>query len=426
MLRRRPGSWTFRRDPGAGVVRASALRRRPEQSRSLARAVVTALLISLALGAGAGPAVAQSFQTTAPAALLMDAASHTVLYEKNADKPESPAATVKIMTAEVVFHEIAEGRLHLDDQFTVSEHAWRTGGAPSHGTAMFAALGSRIRVDDLLRGLIVDSGNDAAIVLAEGIAGTETNFVAMMNRRAHELGLDDLEFTNVWGKDDPNQKVTARDMALLADHLIRTYPNLYKYFGEKDFTWNKIHQLNRNPLLTMDIGADGLKTGYIDAKSGYSIVASAVQNGRRLILAMYGLKSAKQRAEEARRMLEWGFRTFATRTIFHAGETIGSAEVYGGARGSVDLVAEGPVRILMPRGSDQRLSGKILYSGPLVAPVHKGVEVARLNIYRGKTLVLDVPLETAQNIAVGSLPQRAMDAGVELGIDLFRKYVLKY
>ena len=357
--------------------------------------------------------------------LLMDADSHTVLFEKAADEPETPASTVKVMTAEIVFREIAEGRLHLDDEFTVSENAWRTGGALSRGSAMFAALGSHIRVEDLIRGLVIDSGNDAAIVLAEGIAGTEANFVEMMNKRAGELGLNHLSFRNVWGKDDPGQKVTARDMVMLADHVIRTYPDLYKYFGEKEFTWNKIHQLSRNPLLATDLGVDGLKTGNIDAKSGYGIVASAVQNGQRLILAVYGLRTDKERSEEARKILEWGFRTFESKTIFEAGETIGAAKVYGGSRGSVDLVADGPVRILMQRGSDQRLSGKIVYTGPLLAPVEQGSAVARLNIYRGTTLALDLPLKTAQNVAVGSLPQRAADAGLELGINLFRKYVLK-
>jgi D-alanyl-D-alanine carboxypeptidase (penicillin-binding protein 5/6) len=381
------------------------------------------LLISFVLATG--PAAAQVFQTIAPSMLLMDADSHTVLFEKAADEPETPASTVKVMTAEIVFREIAEGRLHLDDEFTVSENAWRTGGALSRGSAMFAALGSHIRVEDLIRGLVIDSGNDAAIVLAEGIAGTEANFVEMMNKRAGELGLNHLSFRNVWGKDDPGQKVTARDMVMLADHVIRTYPDLYKYFGEKEFTWNKIHQLSRNPLLATDLGVDGLKTGNIDAKSGYGIVASAVQNGQRLILAVYGLRTDKERSEEARKILEWGFRTFESKTIFEAGETIGAAKVYGGSRGSVDLVADGPVRILMQRGSDQRLSGKIVYTGPLLAPVEQGSAVARLNIYRGTTLALDLPLKTAQNVAVGSLPQRAADAGLELGINLFRKYVLK-
>ncbi|HWG05375.1 MAG TPA: D-alanyl-D-alanine carboxypeptidase family protein [Beijerinckiaceae bacterium] len=365
------------------------------------------------------------FQTAAPSVLLMDADSHSVLFEKAADDPEVPASTVKVMTAEVVFHEIAEGRLHLDDQFTVSENAWRTGGALSHGSAMFAALGSSIRVDDLIRGLVIDSGNDAAIVLAEGIAGTEANFVAMMNKRAQELGLNHLFFRNVWGRDDPDQRVTARDMVTLADHVIKIYPDLYKYFGEKDFTWNKIHQTNRNPLLPMDIGVDGLKTGNIDAKSGYGIVASAVQNGQRLILALYGAKNEKERSEESRKILDWGFRSFESRALFQAGDTIGTASVFGGAKGSVDLVSDGPVRILLPRGNDLRLSGKIVYTGPLQAPVEKGVEVAHLNIFRGPNLALDLPLKTAEDVAKGSLPQRAMNAGYEWGVDLFRKYVLK-
>lgn len=423
-MAQRVGSRTFRRSSCALICAAlrNAFTRR-ERGRPLCIILGALLMIS---GALAGePAAAQVFQTTAPSVLLMDADSHTVLFEKAADQSETPASTVKVMTAEVVFHEVAEGRLHLDDEFTVSENAWRTGGALSRGSAMFAALGSHIRVEDLIRGLVIDSGNDAAIVLAEGIAGTEANFVEMMRKRARELGLDHLSFSNAWGKDDPDQKVTARDMVMLADHVIRTYPDLYKYFGEKEFTWNKIHQLSRNPLLAMDFGADGLKTGNIDAKSGYGLVASAMQNGQRLVLAMYRLKTDKERSEEARKIIEWGFRTFESRAVFAAGETIGAAKVYGGSSGSVDLVADGPVRILIPRGTDQRLSGKIVYTGPLKAPVAKDTEVARLNIYRGTILALDLPLKTAQDVAVGSLPQRAVDAGYELGIGLFRKYVLK-
>jgi D-alanyl-D-alanine carboxypeptidase (penicillin-binding protein 5/6) len=410
-----------------GTLEGSALRAsRPRRWRGRVTLFAVFAGIGLICGAlAAGPAAAQNFQTSAPSVLLMDADSHSVLFEKGADDPQVPASTVKVMTAEVVFHEIAEGRVHLDDEFTVSENAWRTGGALSRGSAMFAALGSSIRVEDLIRGLVIDSGNDAAIVLAEGIAGTEANFVTMMNKRAHELGLDHLSFRNVWGKDDPDQRVSARDMVMLADHVIRAYPDLYKYFGEKDFTWNKIRQLNRNPLLPMDIGVDGLKTGNIDPKSGFGIVASAVQNGQRLILAMYAVKTEKERSEEARKILDWGFRSFESRLVFRAGETIGAAMVFGGSRRNVDLVADGPVRILLPRGVDQRLSGKILYTGPLVAPVEEGAEVAHLNIYRGTVLALDLPLKTAESVAVGSLPQRAADAGYELSVDLFRKYVLK-
>ena len=215
---------------------------------------------------------AQVFQTIAPVVVLMDADTQSVLFEKSADQPVTPASTVKIMTAELVFREIKEGRLRLENEFTISENAWRTGGAMARGSSMFAGLHTRVKVEDLLRGLLIVSGNDAGIALAEGIAGSDAAFAQKMTQRARDLGLRGLTFRNSWGKDDPAQKVTARDMALLAEHLIRTYPDLYKYFAEKEFTWNRIKQQNRNPLLNMDLGADGLKTGNIDEASGYGLV----------------------------------------------------------------------------------------------------------------------------------------------------------
>jgi D-alanyl-D-alanine carboxypeptidase (penicillin-binding protein 5/6) len=367
-------------------------------------------------------AFAQTIETSVPHAILIDADTGSVLFEKDADAPVTPASTVKTMTAEVVFHELTEGRIKPDDQFLISENAWRTGGAPARASSMFAALNSRVRVEDLVRGLVIDSGNDAAIALAEGVAGSEGAFATLMMKRGRELGLTRSVFTNSWGKDDPEQKVTPREMTLLAAHVIQTYPDFYKYFGEKEFLWNKIKQTNRNPLLTMDIGADGLKTGNIDA-SGYGLIGSAVQNGQRLILALYGAASAKERADEARKLFLWGFRSFDSKTIFAAGEVIGAAKVYGGASSDVPLVAEREVKILLPRNGADRFTGRIVYEGPLMAPVEAGQQIARLKISRGSTQVLDLPLKTAASVEVGSLPRRAMDAGLEYAGGLFRKYV---
>ncbi|MGH6846599.1 MAG: D-alanyl-D-alanine carboxypeptidase family protein [Methylocella sp.] len=386
-------------------------------------AVLLAVLLP-GLGAGVTAAFAQTFQTSAPHAILIDSASSSVLFEKDADTLVVPASTAKIMTAEIVFHEITLGHLKLDDQFVVSETAWRYGGAPARGSAMFAAPNSQIRIEDLIRGLVIDSGNDAAIALAEGIAGSEGAFATLMTKRARELGLEHSTFTNAWGRGDPEQKVSPREMAALANHVILTYPDLYKYFGEKDFTWNKIKQANRNPLLTMDLGADGLKTGNID-ESGYGIVASAVQNGQRLILALYGAPTAKERVEEARKIFLWGFRSFDSKTIFQAGETVGGAKVYGGTTSEVPLVAGQEVRILVPRTSTGKFTGRIVYTGPLIAPVEAGQEVARLKIFRGTELILDLPLKTAAAVEQGALPRRAMDAGLEYATGLFRKYVVK-
>ncbi|MBV8183523.1 MAG: D-alanyl-D-alanine carboxypeptidase, partial [Hyphomicrobiales bacterium] len=206
----------------------------------------------------------ETIQTTAQQAVLMDEQSGTILYEKNARSLMLPASLAKLMTAEVLFHEIKEGRFSLDQEFVISENAWRKGGAPSGGSTMFAVIHSHVRIADLISGLVVLSGNDAAIAIAEGVAGTEQAFAELMTRRARELGLNASVFKNASGADDPEQHTTALELALLARHIIQTYPDLYKFFGQKEFTWNKIRQLNRNPLLTMDIGADGLKTGNLE------------------------------------------------------------------------------------------------------------------------------------------------------------------
>ncbi len=356
---------------------------------------------------------AEGFQTSAPHAILIDADTQTVLFEKGADDFVTPASTVKVLTAELVFRELAEGRLKLDDEFPVSEYAWRTGGAPAGGSAMFLQLNSRVRVEDLIRGLVIDSGNDAAITLAEGIGGSEDAFVSRMNKRGAELGMTKSVFGNPWGKAGPDQKVTPREMVRLAAFVIKTYPEYYRYFGEKEFTWNKIHQMNRNPLLTMSIGADGLKTGNID-DSGYGIVGSAVSDGRRLIVALYGAKSAKERAEEARKLLQWGFRNFEEKLLFKAGETIGEAQVYGGTQTRVPLVAKEDVKVLLPRGgSNERLTGKVVYEGPLIAPVEAGAPLARLEVRRGNSVLLEQKIETAEAVEQGSLPRRAFDAAWE-------------
>ncbi len=381
-------------------------------------------LFAAAFFGGLGAAGAQTLQTNVPHVILMDSDTQSVLFEKDADTPVIPASTIKVMTAELVFHEIAEGRLKLDDEFLISENAWRYGGAPARGSSMFAVLNSRVRVEDLIRGLVIASGNDAAIALAEGVAGSEGAFATLMMKRGRELGLTHSTFTNPWGRNDADQKVSPRDMVFLANHVIRTYPDLYKYFGEKDFTWNKIKQTNRNPLLTMDFGADGLKTGNIDA-SGYGLIGSAVQNGQRLILGLYGATSSKERADEARKIFLWGFRSFDTKTIFQAGETIGYAKVYGGNVWEVPLVADGDVKVLTPRTGGEKLTGHVVYNGPLIAPVDAGKPVAHLKITRGAVEVLDLPLKTASAVEVGSLPRRAMDAGLEYATVLFRKYVVK-
>ena len=366
----------------------------------------------------------QAFQSPVPNAILIDYDTRSVLFEKNADEPVSPASLAKVMTAEIVFHELREGRLTLDRTFTISENAWRRGGAPSGGSSMFAVLHSQVRLEDLLRGLIIMSGNDAAIAIAEGIAGTEENFAALMTRRARELGFDKMTFRNSWGKYDPEQKTPVRQLALLAEHIIRSYPDYYHMFGEKEFTWSKIKQQNRNPLLFMDIGADGLKTGNVQ-DSGFALVGSAIENGQRVIVAIVGAKSSRERADEARKLLSWGLRSFESRPLFEVNAEVGTASVYGGASSTVELVSDRPIKVLLPRGSSERLVAQIIYQGPLIAPVQQGAQVAKLRVMRGKALVLEAPLVAGQSVEVGALHQRALDASWELGLGLFNKYVLR-
>jgi D-alanyl-D-alanine carboxypeptidase (penicillin-binding protein 5/6) len=265
-----------------------------------------AALASLLPLAALGPSHAAQPQTSVPYALLVDFDTGAILFAKNADAPMSPASTTKILTAEIVFRAIVEGRLTLDDSAPISARAAREGDAESGGSSMFTAAGSLVRVDDLLRGLVIASGNDAAIALAEGVAGSEEAFVALMNQRARELGMTRSHFANAWGGGGPRQSVTARDMARLAAYVIRTYPQFYPYFGEPEFTWNGVRQQNRNPLLAMAIGADGVKTGHL-AQSGFGLVGSAVRNGQRLILVLNGARTEEERAREARQLLQWGF-----------------------------------------------------------------------------------------------------------------------
>jgi D-alanyl-D-alanine carboxypeptidase (penicillin-binding protein 5/6) len=390
-------------------------------SRLLRLTVWTAAgyLAGLVAAFGAPASSQGGFQTPVPYAILIEADSGTVLFEKAADQLVAPASLAKLMTAEVVFDQVALGNIKLDEEFVVSENAWRRGGAPSGGSTMFAAIHSKIKVSDLLSGMVIQSGNDAAITLAEGIAGNEASFARLMNDRAREIGLDKSNFVNATGFHDPDQRVTVRELAKLAQHIIRTYPEQYKLYGEREFLWNKIRQQNRNPLLAMNIGADGLKTGYIK-ESGYGLVASAVQNGLRLILAINGAKHEKERADEARKLLEWGFRSFEMRLLFAEGQTVAQAKVYGGAKSYVALTGKGPINLMVPRGTPDRITAKMIYTGPVRAPVQQGQAIGKLQVWRNETLALEASLQASEDIAVGSTTQRAFDAATELVIGAFR------
>ena len=387
-----------------------------------------AVLFAAALGAVAAPVGSgkkeDGFQSSVPAAILLDADSDSILYEKNGDQPIAPASLAKLMTVEFLFNEIKQGQVKPDDEYIISENAWRKGGAPSHGSTMFAAIHSRVKVSDLLQGIIVDSANDACIAVAEALAGNETTFGRMLTQRAREIGLERSTFTNSTGYSDPDLRVTAREMAELARHIIHTYPDFYQYFGQRDFTWNNIHQQNRNPLLGMGIGADGLKTGET-SEAGFNLVGSAVQDNFRLIVVVTGAKSDKERADEAKKLLEFGFHDFQARVLFAEGQTVGDAKVFGGDRSYVPLIAPGIVKVMLPRNNSQRLLARIVYMGPVPAPITKGQPIGKLKVWRGENLALEVPLQAADDVGRGSMSQRAMDGATELMIGVLRAGVSK-
>ena len=371
------------------------------------------LAITLAMTA---PALAQAdFDTKAKFAILMDQESGTVIFQKDADLPMEPASMAKLMTIAVVFNEIRSGRLTMADEFFVSEHAWRTGGAASGGSTMFAELNSQISVENLIRSVIIQSGNDAAIVLAEGIAGSEASFAAMMNELGEEIGLADSHFTNPTGLPDPDMYVTARDLADLARYLIREFPQYYRYFSEPEMEWNGIKQPNRNSLVELGIGVDGLKTGHTDA-AGYGSVISTDEGGRRLVAVLHGLTSMAQRTEEGRKLITWGARAFERVAAYPEGAVVAYADVYGGSSPSVGLVGDGEVALYLPRGSRKCLNAQVSYTGPLLPPVTQGDRVAELRVFCDDQLVQTAPLFAAESVGEGDIVRKATDALKQLAL----------
>jgi D-alanyl-D-alanine carboxypeptidase (penicillin-binding protein 5/6) len=389
--------------------------------------MVAAIALAIGLGGIAlaannsvqGAKKEEIYETGAPTAILIEANSGSVLFEKNADELRAPSSMMKLMTVEVVFNAIRKGEIKLTDEFVISENTWRKGGAPSGGSTMFAAINSRVSVDDLLHGAIIQSGNDSCMALAEGIAGNESAFATKMTARARELGIIRSTFANSNGLPDPGNKMTVRELAVLARHIILTYPDFYKLFGEREFTWNKIRQFNRNPLLTAMEGADGLKTGYTK-EGGYGLVGSAVQNGTRLIVVVNGLDSADGRATAAKKLLEWGFRNFEARTLFAAQQPIGSAKVFGGDSGSVRVAAADPVKVMVQKNGSDRLIARIVYTGPVHAPIAPGQTIGVIRVWRGKEVAVEAPVHAMDAIGVGSTMRRAMDGAIALVIGMVR------
>ena len=369
------------------------------------RAFVLCGLLAVASTAGAAP-----FDTTAEYAFLYDAGAHAILFEKNADKLMAPASMSKLMTLEVVFDRLKKGDLTLEQQFTVSEHAWRTGGAVSGTSSIIVPLNAKLTLADIIPGIIVQSGNDACIVIAEGVAGSEDAFARMMTEEARKLGLARSTFTNSTGLPDPKNLVTARELALLARHLMETYPDYYRYFSQKAFEFRGKKFLNKNPLLALNIGADGLKTGFTD-QSGYGLVGSSLVNGRRLIVVINGTKSEAERSAETKRLLQWGYDNFQEAEIFAADEEVGKARVWGGTRFYVPLIGNGPIKILVPRfATDNKLKAEIVYQGPLKPPIRRGDRVAILRVANSEGGTTEVPLVAGADADPGSIFVRGFDS----------------
>ncbi|QND32722.1 D-alanyl-D-alanine carboxypeptidase [Sinorhizobium meliloti] len=362
-----------------------------------------------------GQAVAQTpaFDTKAKQIYLVDAETGTVLFSRDEDAPVPPASLAKLMAMEVVFEALDKGELTPETSFEVSEHAWRTGGAPSGTSTMFAAIKSRIRVADLIQGATVQLANDACIVLAEGMAGSEAAFAELMTKRARDLGLPVATFKNATGLPHPENKVTMRELVALTRHLYEAHPDYYRLYSQPEFEWNKILQRNKNPLIAANVGVDGLATGFAEG-FGFSLAVSMQRGDRRVYLAMGGLESEKERIEESRRVLDWAMTAFERRRIFADGETIGEASVYGGADSRVALVAGSPVDVLLPVKNPERLTARIVYKWPLNAPVAAGQQVGVVKLWNGDKLLREVPVKTARAVEPGTLTSRAIDALQEL------------
>lgn len=365
--------------------------------------LIPALICALSLALPA-----QALDTKARAALVVDMNSGATLLEKNADTPLPPASMSKLMTLNMVFEALQQGRLSLDERFRVSIKAWKMG-----GSRMFVREGDRIRVEDLIRGVIIQSGNDACIVLAEGLAGSEAAFAEQMTQRARELGMTDSTFANATGWPHPDHNMSARDLIKLTRRMVEEFPEYYRYFAETEFTWDGVTQKNRNPLLYLDIGADGLKTGHTE-EAGYGLVGSAERDGRRIAFAITGLDSVRARSTEAERLVSWAFREFKTGKIASAGQIVGEAEVWIGAADKVPLAPADDVIATAPYGGLDGLTTTIRYKGPVPAPIAVGDRIADLVIEAPDLPPVAVPLVAAGSVEKGGVISRVRTTALTL------------
>ncbi|MEM6942789.1 MAG: D-alanyl-D-alanine carboxypeptidase family protein [Pseudomonadota bacterium] len=372
-------------------------------SATLARTTLATLGLLLSLA----PLSAQDMSTPARAAIVKDMLSGAILFERNADEPLPPASMSKLMTNMMVFEWLESGRLKMSDEFLVSNRAASLG-----GSRMFIREGSRVSVENLLRGVVIQSGNDAAVALAEAIAGTEEAFAELMNRRAAELGIANARFANATGWPHPDHRISVRALATIAERIITEYPDYYPLFSEREFTWDDIKQRNRNPLLGNLDGADGLKTGHTE-EAGYGLVASAEREGRRIVLVVAGLESTGQRRQEAERLMNWAFRAFETKVLHRAGEPVIDAETWVGGADSVPLAPIEDVVLTAPLGDLDRATVTAHYDGPLPAPIAAGDVLGEIEIAVPGLPPRRVPLAATEDVAPGGFVVR-VEAAAEL------------
>ncbi|NBN62149.1 D-alanyl-D-alanine carboxypeptidase family protein [Pannonibacter tanglangensis] len=400
-----------------GFRRAETRRRRRAPVRLVLSLLLTLSLgvaLSLAIAPACSPARAEAIETRAPIAFLYDITADTLLYAKEADKPFAPGSLAKVMTAVVVFDALAKGEISADTLYTVSEHAWRTGGAPSHGATMFAAVKSQIAVKDLLAGLIVHNANDAAIVLAEGLAGSEAAFAERMTRFGLEIGLTGSRFRSPTGLDADASTVTARDMVTLGRHLLERHADRLALFTQADFTWNNIFQRNKNRFLGEIRGLDGLAGGQSE-RDGFSGLITVEREGRRIVGVLAGLPNDKARLQALKELADAAWESFATQTLFVAGAAVGEARVFGGVATSVPLVAGRDIAVLLPVGASMNYRLRLVYRGPLIAPVTPGTEVGELRVIGPDDVVVyKAPVVTGGAVETGTLRQRAVNGVTEL------------
>jgi serine-type D-Ala-D-Ala carboxypeptidase (penicillin-binding protein 5/6) len=352
------------------------------------------------------------FDSQAKQAILIDAKSGIIFYEKDADSAIPPASMSKLMTQTIVFDALKKGELKIDQEFVISEDAWRRGGAAAGGSTMYAELHSRVKLDDLLHGAIIQSANDACIAIAEGMAGSELAFTQRMAAKAKELGLKNSTFANATGLPDPGHRMSVRDLSILARYIVSNHPDYFKIYGQPEFTWNKITQQNRNPLLKEYPGADGMKTGYTK-EAGYGLVGTAQRDGRRLIIVVAGLNSIGDRKVEAQKLLDWGFSQFKTIELYGQGEIIAKARVWGGNVNWVNLITSGNYKVSLSPQEQAKAEVKLSYTGPLIAPVKAGQQVGLVRVLVDGKAVSDLPLVTAEDVpALESMWKKALDSAL--------------